>query len=45
MLYSLGVSHLETGEPGEAARAFLDSVRANPLQFRSWARCCQSIFG
>jgi glycosyltransferase involved in cell wall biosynthesis len=44
MFYSLGVSHLETGEYRDAANAFLDSVRANPLQLRSWARCCQSIF-
>jgi hypothetical protein len=44
MLYSLGVSHLETGEPRDAVRAFLDSLRANPIQLRSWARCCQSLF-
>jgi glycosyltransferase involved in cell wall biosynthesis len=44
MLYSLGVSRLETGELREAAQAFIDSIRANPLQLRSWARCCQSLF-
>jgi|SRR5271154_983706 len=44
MLYSLGVSHLETRESREAAQAFLDSIRANPLQIRGWARCCQSLF-
>jgi cellulose synthase/poly-beta-1,6-N-acetylglucosamine synthase-like glycosyltransferase len=45
MLYSLGVSHLETGDFREAATAFLDSARANPLQIRSWVRCCQSMLG
>lgn len=44
MLYSLGVSYLETSESRNALRAFLDSVRANPAQVRSWARCCQSLF-
>lgn len=44
MLYSLGVSHLETSESREAAQAFIDSIRANPLQLRSWARYCQSLF-
>lgn len=45
MLYSLGLSHLETSEPRDAARAFLASISANPLQFRSWARCCLTLFG
>jgi glycosyltransferase involved in cell wall biosynthesis len=45
MLYSLGVSLLETGEFREAAAAFLDSARANPMQIRSWLRCCQSLLG
>jgi glycosyltransferase involved in cell wall biosynthesis len=44
MLYSLGVSHLETNESHNAFRAFVDSIRANPAQLRSWARCCQSLF-
>lgn len=44
MLYSLGVSHLETSQSRAAARAFLQSVRENPLHLRSWIRCCQSIF-
>jgi glycosyltransferase involved in cell wall biosynthesis len=44
MLYSLGVSYLETGKSREAARTFFDSIRANPLQLRSWARYCQSLF-
>jgi glycosyltransferase involved in cell wall biosynthesis len=44
MLYSLGVSYLETGESREAARTFFDSLRANPLQLRSWARYCQCLF-
>jgi glycosyltransferase involved in cell wall biosynthesis len=43
MLYSLGVSYLETSESREAARAFFDSIKANPLHLRSWARCCQSL--
>jgi glycosyltransferase involved in cell wall biosynthesis len=44
MLYSLGMSHLETKELPAAVRAFADSIRANPVQVRSWARCCQSLF-
>ena len=44
MLYSLGVSHLETSESRDAFRAFVDSIRANPAHLRSWARCCQSLF-
>jgi glycosyltransferase involved in cell wall biosynthesis len=44
MLYSLGVSHLETSESRNAFRAFVDSIRANPAEIRSWARCCQSLF-
>jgi glycosyltransferase involved in cell wall biosynthesis len=44
MLYSLGVSHLETSESRDAFRAFVGSIRANPAALRSWARCCQSLF-
>jgi glycosyltransferase involved in cell wall biosynthesis len=44
MLYSLGVSHLETSESQDAFRAFAGSIRANPAHLRSWARCCQSLF-
>ncbi len=44
MLYSLGVSHLETSESRDALRAFAGSIRANPVALRSWARCCQALF-
>jgi len=43
MLYSLGVSYLEIKDTRDAVRAFVDSIRANPLHLRSWARCCQSL--
>jgi glycosyltransferase involved in cell wall biosynthesis len=44
MLYTLGVSHLQLSESRDAIGAFIDSIRANPLHLRSWARCCQSLF-
>jgi teichuronic acid biosynthesis glycosyltransferase TuaG len=43
MLYSLGMSHLETGDSRSAYGAFVDSIKANPAQVRSWVRCSQSV--
>lgn len=43
MLYSLGMSHLEIGAPRDAVKAFLASIKAKPIQFRSLVRCGQAI--
>jgi glycosyltransferase involved in cell wall biosynthesis len=45
VLYSLGMSHLETGEVREARAAFMDSIKQNPYQIRAWVRSCQSAIG
>ena len=43
MLYSLGMSYMEIDESQDAIKAFGKSIEANPAEFRSWVRCCQSI--
>ncbi len=43
MLYSLGMSHLETREPRSAISAFVESIGANPVHIRSWVRLCQAV--
>jgi glycosyltransferase involved in cell wall biosynthesis len=42
MLYSLGMSFLEIGDPAGAAKAFFDSTHADPFEGRSWVRYGQS---
>ena len=44
MLYSLGMSHLETGDSRGAIKAFVDSIETSPAEVRSWVRCSQSVF-
>jgi glycosyltransferase involved in cell wall biosynthesis len=44
MLYSLGISHLETEDPRAAISAFVESIGANPVHMRSWVRLCQAVF-
>jgi glycosyltransferase involved in cell wall biosynthesis len=43
MLHSLGMSHLEMGDLRAAVGAFRDSIKADPVQTRSWIRCCQAV--
>jgi glycosyltransferase involved in cell wall biosynthesis len=43
MFYTLGSNYLETGDFRAALSAFSGSVRMDMAQFRSWARCFQSL--
>jgi glycosyltransferase involved in cell wall biosynthesis len=43
LLYSLGMSQLEIGASRDAFRAFRGSIEANPVQIRSFLRCCQAV--
>lgn len=43
MLYSLGVNQLEIGDSSGALRVFVDSIKADTLRVRSWARFWQTI--
>lgn len=42
MLYSLGMSHSEVGDSRSAVKAFINSMRENWMDARSWVRCCTS---
>jgi glycosyltransferase involved in cell wall biosynthesis len=43
MLYALGMSHLELNEWGPAVAAFLNSIKTNAYQARSWVRIAQAL--
>lgn len=42
MMYSLGMSFLEIADPASAADSFLQSIKENPGEIRSWVRYGQS---
>ena len=43
MFYSLGMSHLQLNDSAEALAAFANSIKASPIQLRSWIRLCQCL--
>ncbi len=43
MQYSLGMSFLEINDSRRAAKAFIDSIEASPMQVRSWLRFSESV--
>ncbi len=43
MFYDIGTSYLVLGDSKGALRAFIDSIKSDALQVRSWVRCSQVV--